>query len=78
MAPGSHYLLRKNIDWVNDLLSPELIKKQGYFDVNTVERLKKTYMQDGFQLHQVFETDFLMIILTFGLFQEIFDVPAYS
>ncbi|WP_343672293.1 asparagine synthase (glutamine-hydrolyzing) [Chitinophaga sp.] len=78
VAPGCHYLMKKNIEWVNDLLSASTIKRQGYFNVETVERLKKTYMQDGFRLHQVFETDFLMIILTFGLLQEIFDLPAYS
>lgn len=76
VAPGSQYLLRKNIGWINDLLSPDLIEKQGYFNVATVERLKKMYMQDDFKLHQVFETDFLMIILTFGLFQDIFDLPS--
>jgi len=77
VAPGSHYLLKRNYDWVNDLLSSDTIKKQGYFNPATIERLRKTYMQDGFQLHQVFETDFLMIILTFGLFQDIFDVPGF-
>jgi asparagine synthase (glutamine-hydrolysing) len=78
VAPGSHYLLKRNIEWINDLLAPDRIKSQGYFNPLTVERLKKTYLREGFQLHQVFETDFLMIVLTFGLFQEIFDLPSFS
>jgi asparagine synthase (glutamine-hydrolysing) len=77
VAPGSHYLLKRNIEWVNDLLSPALIKRQGYFNPETIERLKKLYGKEGFQLHQVFETDFLMIILTFGLLMEIFDLPSF-
>lgn len=78
VAPGSHYLLKRDIEWINDLLAPDLIKRQGYFNPTTTERLKKIYRQDGFQLHQVFETDFLMIILTFGLFLDIFEMPCYS
>lgn len=78
VAPGSHYLLKRNIEWINDLLSFENIKKQGYFNPEMVETMKETHLHDGFHLNQVFETDFLMIILTFGLFQEIFDVPSFS
>jgi asparagine synthase (glutamine-hydrolysing) len=77
VAPGSHYLLKQNIGWVNELLSSDLIRRQGYFNPETVERLKKLYGKEGFQLHQVFETDLLMVILTFGLLLEIFDLPSF-
>jgi asparagine synthase (glutamine-hydrolysing) len=74
-APGSPYLLGQNIEWVNDLLAPERIKRQGYFNPEAVERLKAQYTRGGFKLNLPFETDLLMIVLTFGIFLELFDLP---
>jgi asparagine synthase (glutamine-hydrolysing) len=74
-APGSPRLLRQNIPWVEDLLSYDRIRRQGYFDPDMVERLKRVYRADGFHLNLPFETDLLMIVLTFGLCVEVFDLP---
>ena len=71
-APGSPYLLRQNLEWVNDLLSYERIKRQGFFNADTVERLKRQYLREDFQLNLPFESDLLMIVLTFGIFLDIF------
>jgi len=71
-APGSPYLLRQNLEWVNDLLSHERIKRQGFFNADTVERLKRQYMREDFQLNLPFESDLLMIVLTFGIFLDLF------
>jgi asparagine synthase (glutamine-hydrolysing) len=71
-APGSPALLERNIEWVNDLLSYERIKRQGYFNPDVIERLKKQYTQRGFRLNLPFETDLLMIVLTFGILQDRF------
>ncbi len=76
VAPGSPYLLRQNVDWVNDILSTETIRRQGYFNPATVERLKTMYSQEGATVNTTFETDFLMIVLTFGIFLDTFDMPA--
>jgi asparagine synthase (glutamine-hydrolysing) len=40
VAPGSPYLLQRNIEYINDLLSYSRIKKQGYFNPDRVEYLK--------------------------------------
>ncbi len=77
-APGSPYLLRQNLDWVNDLLSHERIKRQGFFNADTVERLKRQYMRDDFQLNLPFESDLLMIVLTFGIFLDLFTVKRLA
>jgi asparagine synthase (glutamine-hydrolysing) len=77
-APGSPYLLRQNIEWVNDLLSHAQIKRQGYFDPDVVERLKEQYSAEGFRLNLPFESDLLMIVLTFGLFCEVFRLPSLN
>ncbi len=74
VAPGSPYLIRENIEWINDLLSYESIKKQGYFNPDTIERLKKMYQADNFNVNQTFENDLLMIVLTFGIFLEVFEM----
>ncbi len=76
VAPSSSYFLKNKVEWVNDLLSPETIARQGYFNVDTVERLKNMYTEDGMTINTTFETDWLMIILTFGIFLDAFDMPS--
>jgi asparagine synthase (glutamine-hydrolysing) len=75
VAPGSPALLQQKIDWVYDLLSYERIKRQGYFNADTVEYLKKQYSQKDFRLNLTLEDDLLIVVLTFGLFLELFDLP---
>lgn len=74
-APGTPYLLRQNVEWIEDLLSYDRIAAQGYFDPDTVERLKARYREPSFQLHPHLETDLLMIVLTFGLLVDHFELP---
>ncbi|MQB34209.1 asparagine synthase (glutamine-hydrolyzing) [Rhizobium rhizogenes] len=74
-AQGSPFILRQNAEWVNDLLSYSRIKRQGYFNPDFVESLKKHYLEPDFRLNQPFETDFLTFILTFGVFLDVFDLP---
>jgi asparagine synthase (glutamine-hydrolysing) len=76
VAPSSPALLKLELPWVEDLLSAERIRRQGYFDVATVERLKAQYRRPSFTMSQTFEDDLLMVVLTFGLFVDIFDLPA--
>lgn len=76
VAPGSPYLLKRDIEWLNDLLSYERIKRQGYFDADTIERLKKIYMGERFRLNLPFDNDLLMIVMTFGMFLDVFEMPS--
>lgn len=75
VAPGSPALLQQKIDWVYDLLSYERIKRQGYFNADTVEYLKKQYSQKDFKLNLTLDDDLLIVVLTFGLFLELFGLP---
>jgi asparagine synthase (glutamine-hydrolysing) len=75
-APGSPALLRSGEPWVADLLSHERVKRQGYFNADVVERLKVRYSQEGFKLNLPYEDDFLMIVLSFNLFLDIFEMPS--
>ncbi len=74
-APGSPSLIRQNLAWVNDLLSYERVKRQGYFAPEVVERLKATYGQAGFEVHPHLDDDLLLVVLTFGLLLDIFKLP---
>jgi asparagine synthase (glutamine-hydrolysing) len=74
-APGSPYLLRENPEWVNDLLSYERIARQGYFNPDVIEKLKARYRQTGFKLNPHLQTDLLMIVLTFGILVDLFNLP---
>jgi asparagine synthase (glutamine-hydrolysing) len=74
-APGSPYLLKRKIDYIDHLLSYETIKNQGYFNPDTVEELKREYSGEGFRLNIPYETDLLIIVITFGIFLEEFQMP---
>ncbi len=78
IAPGSPYLLQQNIEWVKDMLSYDRIKQQGYFNPDVIERLKRQYGQQGFKLNFPFESDYLITVLTFGVFLDVFDLPSLN
>jgi len=77
-APGSPALLKRNIEWVNDVLSYERIRSQGYFNPDVIETLKQQYTRKGFNLNLPFESDLVMIVLTFGVFLEQFSLPVLN
>ena len=76
VAPSSAALLQARIPWVEDLLSHDRIARAGYFNADTVERLKTLYRDPGFALNTTFEVDLLMIVLSFEILRDCFDVPA--
>jgi asparagine synthase (glutamine-hydrolysing) len=77
-APGTPYLLRQNIEWINDLLSYERIKRQGYFNPEVTERLKSQYSQPGFNFNPHLEIDLLMVVLTFNILLDQFNLPGLN
>lgn len=77
VAPGSPSLIRQDIEWVNDMLSYNQIKQAGYFNPDTIENLKAIYRAEDFTMNTTFDTDLLMIVLTFGIFKETFDIPDF-
>ena len=77
-APAGTFLSKANSELIGDLLSFERIKQQGYFDPYVVERIMSQYAQDGFRLNPHTEVDLLMVVLTFGLFLEIFQMPSLN
>jgi asparagine synthase (glutamine-hydrolysing) len=77
-APGSPFLLKQNVEWINDLLSYERIKRQGYFNPTVVEALKTRYSRPGFKLNFPFESDYLNVILTHGIFLDLFKMPNFG
>ena len=77
-APGTPFLLQQNLPWVNDVLSYERIKRQGYFNPESVERLKAQYSQENFKLHPHLEIDLLMVVLSFGLLLDMFQLPSLN
>ena len=79
-APASSALLHQRLDWVDDLLSPETIHRQGYFNADTISHLLKARTGKARQDasagdSHLFEEDILTLVLTFGLFKIHFNVP---
>jgi asparagine synthase (glutamine-hydrolysing) len=75
-TPSSIEILLQNDEYINDLLSYERIKHEGYFDPDYVEFLKEKYSQPGFKIHAPYEHDLLISVITFGIFREVFDLPC--
>jgi asparagine synthase (glutamine-hydrolysing) len=74
VAPSSSVLLLKNKQGILKLLSAERIKKDGYFNPETVDHLIKKYSDKNQELNQTFEDDWLMIVLTFNIFLDTFKI----
>lgn len=72
VAPGSPYLLQKNIEYVNDILSYDMVKKQGYFNPDKIEQLKNVYSKDGFAINAPYESDLLIVVISFGILLDTF------
>ncbi len=77
-APGSPYLLQQGIEWINDTVSHERIKRQGYFNPEVIDRLRDEYMQSDFKLNLPFEDDLLIVVLTFSIFLDTFNLPNFN
>jgi asparagine synthase (glutamine-hydrolysing) len=78
IAPGSPWLLQANSEWINDLMSYDRIKRQGYFNPDAIESLKKKYAAPGYTLNLPFESDLLIVVMTFNIFIELFKMPDFS
>jgi asparagine synthase (glutamine-hydrolysing) len=78
VAKGTPSLLQRKVEWVWDVLSYEQIKRQGYFNPDTVEFLKTKYSREGYHLNPALEDDLLMVVLTFGLLHELFALPSLT
>ena len=80
IAPGSPYLIQKKIPYIEHLLSPELIRKQNFFDANEIEKITKKYAQPGYKINAPYENDLLITVITFGMLQDVFfnDVSVES
>ncbi len=61
--------------WFSDLISPALVRKQGYFNPDTVVALARS-QQEGRGAHAHLSTDYLMVVATFALFVEEFGLPC--
>ena len=72
IAPGSPYLIRKNSAYINDILSYDRIRRQGYFNPDAIDRLKANYQQEGFTINAPFENDLLITVITFGILLDVF------
>lgn len=77
-APSSADMLQAGVEWVGDMLSYERIRRHGFFDPDVVERLKTRYTEPGFRLNLPYETDLLIVIATFELFLDVFDLGRSS
>jgi asparagine synthase (glutamine-hydrolysing) len=59
------------------MLSYDRIKRQGYFNPDVIERLKKMYRKDDFKLNLPFDSDLLIVVLTFNIFLDVFEMPDF-
>jgi asparagine synthase (glutamine-hydrolysing) len=59
-------------------LSPERIRREGYFDADAVEAMTRRYADREHDLNVLFEDDVLMVVITHGMLLEAFGLPPAS
>lgn len=74
VAPASPDILKHENEWVMDLLSYDRIKRQGYLNPDKVAQTLKRYATPGFKLNAPYGLDLLMIMLSFQIFLNAFDM----
>jgi len=59
-------------------VSHDRIRRQGYFNPDVIDRLRAEYTQRGFRLNLPFEDDLLIVVLTFSIFLDTFNLPSLN
>jgi asparagine synthase (glutamine-hydrolysing) len=77
-APGAAELLIAGGEQIEDLLSPDRIRRDGYFDSAMIEKYKKIAKKTQCHLDPLIEDDFLMIIITFNLLLDEFQRAEFN
>lgn len=72
IAPGSPFLIQNKIEYINDILSHQTIKRQDYFNPDEIDNLKKKYGKKGYKINAPYENDLLITVITFGILLETF------
>ncbi|MFA0963355.1 asparagine synthase (glutamine-hydrolyzing) [Roseivirga sp. BDSF3-8] len=78
VAPGSCQLLQNKDEMTMDLLSYDRIKRQGFFNPDTIERLKKVYSKPGFRINVPYDSDLLIVVITFNLLLDVFEMESFD
>lgn len=74
VAPGSPELLRRNSEFIQDTLSSDRIKRDGFFNPDYIETLKQQYREESFKLNLPYDHDLLILAITFNIFMDEFRV----
>jgi asparagine synthase (glutamine-hydrolysing) len=75
-TPSSIEVLLLENEYINDLLSYDRIKQEGYFNPDQIELLKAKYREPNFKIQAAYEDDLLITVITFGMLKELFDLPC--
>ncbi len=73
-APGSPAILRHAPEWVRDLLAPDRIRRQGYFNADVVQHLVDRHLTAD-DVHPHLDDDLLLVVLSFAVLLDLFDLP---
>jgi asparagine synthase (glutamine-hydrolysing) len=63
-------------DWFEELVSPAVVRRQGYFNPDTLSLLVARQRGGSHQVHPHLGTDYLMAAATFAIFMEEFGLPC--
>ncbi|WP_411109200.1 asparagine synthase (glutamine-hydrolyzing) [Streptomyces sp. c-19] len=75
-AQTSSHLLAAGADWFEELIAPSTVRRQGYFNPAAVSELARRQREGRHRVHAHLDTDYLMVIATFALFVEEFELPC--
>lgn len=75
-GPTSSQLLAAGTEWFAELLSPSVVRRQGYFNADTVDAMVRRQRAGAPSVHPHLDVDYLMLVATFAVFVEAFDLPC--
>jgi asparagine synthase (glutamine-hydrolysing) len=75
-VPGTPTLLSQRSEYIEDILSPSRIRRQGFFDERKVTELITQCRNGEYKINVPYEADLLAIIITFQMFLDVFEMPG--
>jgi asparagine synthase (glutamine-hydrolysing) len=77
IAPGGSTIFKKDYEYIQDMISEERIRQQGFFNPKIVNKIRKSFL-NGNQVSIPYAGHIMMVILTFSIFTEVFHIKNFN
>ncbi|WP_277398105.1 asparagine synthase (glutamine-hydrolyzing) [Pseudomonas sp. MPFS] len=75
-APGSSFLLAQNREWIHDMLAPERVAREGFFDAKAISAELRRQENSSAGANPHADDDILLFALSFSILLEKFSIKG--